>query len=350
MDVSNDDGAWAKEAADALPRAEHVVSAPDELPMWYADMADPVEDPEAPFSWVRTHARQLAQIRLVAQRGSTRHLTGHGGDELFSALPAYLHSFLRSNPFAALPHIRATSALLRWKRVPTLRAMWDNQTYGTWLASLADSLTARIPGSSSPDVGWGTGVRMPIWASTEAVDTVRSALRSCAAAEPLAPQRGQHTALEQIRECGSMMRQIDRVTSQHGVSWHAPYADDRVVEAALSIRLADRAVASPYKPPLTAAMRGIVPERILGRPTKAEFSAEAYAGLQRHKRELAGLCDDLHLARLGLVDAEALRSAVLGLHSGSLTMIPLDATFACESWLRFLSSTPTPTALSGGPR
>ncbi|WP_411146505.1 hypothetical protein [Streptomyces sp. x-80] len=37
------------------------------------------------------------------------------------------------------------------------------------------------------------------------------------------------------------MRPVARLTSALGVSWHAPYVDERVVEAALSLRLSDRA-------------------------------------------------------------------------------------------------------------
>ncbi|MDJ1134869.1 asparagine synthase-related protein [Streptomyces iconiensis] len=349
MDPAHDDAPWALEAAALLPRAEHLVSAPDALPHWYAGLADRVEDQEGPDPIVRASSRQLAQIDLVAGRGSTRHLTGHGGDELFSALPAYLHSMVRSNPVAAVPHIRATAAMARWKRVPTLRALWSNASFGESLVGLADSLTARIS-SAGPDFGWGVGVRMPAWASADALDLVRQALRSCATVQPLAPQRGQHAVLEQVRACGSMMRRVDRLTARRGVTWHAPYVDDRVVEAAMSIRLADRAVTSSYKPPLAAAMRGTVPARILGRSTKAEFSAEAYAGLRRHKHELAALCDDLELARLGLVDAGGLRKAVLGLHPGALTMIPLDGTLACESWLRSVPAATSLSVLSGGAR
>ncbi|MFI1890686.1 asparagine synthase-related protein [Streptomyces jumonjinensis] len=349
-DPAHDDWLWAERAAAELRGAEHLVTAPEDMPRWYADLAVPNEDPEAPSPLIRTQARQLAQVQQVAERGSTRHVTGHGGDELFAALPTYLHDLARSRPMAAPRHIRRAAALYRWKRLPTLRALLDARPYGQWLAASADSLTAAPPLPGEPTLGWGGGVRMPSWATPTAVETVRRMFRSCADAEPLARQRGQHSALEMARECGSAVRRVDRLTSRHGVAWHAPYVDDRVVEAALSISLADRARTTPYKPPLTAAMRGIVPDRILGRPTKAEFSAEAYAGLQRHKRELAELCDDLRLARMGLVDPEALRAAILGLHISARSLIPLDATLACESWLRSIPASKSTTRFPGGRR
>lgn len=121
-----------------------------------------------------------------------------------------------------------------------------------------------------------------------------------------------------------------------------------MIEAALSIRLEDCASPEQYKPALTAAMRGVVPDPILGRSTKAEYSAEAYAGLRQHREALLELCDDMRLARLGLVDGDAFRSALLGLHTSSLTMIPLISTLGCELWLRSLPATPEATVPSGG--
>ncbi|GGT76022.1 asparagine synthase [Streptomyces atratus] len=349
-DSANDDQTWAEQAAAALPGAEHVVTHPDDLPLWYEDLMTPTEDAEGPFAWIRTQAQQLAQVRQAVAQGSSHHLTGHGGDELFAALPTYLHTLARTSPRRAWRLTRSHAAMFRWKSGPTLCALADNRSYGTWLAAAVDDLAAPPPRNSRPDFGWGVSFRMPAWATPDAVETVRGMLRDAALTEPLAPQRGQHLALEMAQECGNTIRRVSRMTSSLGVAWHAPFVDDRVVEAALSIRLLDRAETAQYKPPLAAAMRGIVPDRILGRPTKAEFSAEAYAGLRRHKHHLAELCDHLHLADKGLVDPDAFRAGLLGLHPGSLTMIPLDATLACESWLRSVTTTAPSPALPGGHR
>jgi asparagine synthase (glutamine-hydrolysing) len=119
------------------------------------------------------------------------------------------------------------------------------------------------------------------------------------------------------------------------VRWHAPFVDDRVIEAALAIRFEDTTMPDRYKPALTTAMRGIVPEPILGRATKSEYSAEAYDSLRRHRAELLELCGDgMRLARLGLVDASRLRRTLEALPPSSLTLMPLISTFACETWLR----------------
>ncbi|MGX2998862.1 asparagine synthase-related protein [Streptomyces sp. JNUCC 64] len=343
LDPANDedDGHWARVAARALPGAEHVLTPHHTVPSWYEDVTTSAQDPEGPFPSLRTQAQQLAQVRLMAEHGSTRHLTGHGGDELFTALPAHLHSHARTDPLAALPHLRATAALQRWGTLATLTALGRDQPYHRWLAGLATTLTSWPPRPGRPDFGWGATVLLPPWATSDAADTVRAALRA-PGARPLAEQRGQHTTLELVRQCGQDIRRLDQFTTRHGVRWHAPYLDDRVLEAVLSLRVADRADTSRAKRPLAEAMRDTAPAGLFERDSKAEFSREAYTGLKRHRHTLAALCDDLRLARLGLVDADALREAILGLHPRSLAFGPLDRTLACEVWLRSLPAPALP--------
>jgi len=110
------------------------------------------------------------------------------------------------------------------------------------------------------------------------------------------------------------------------------------VVTTLAIRVEDRAAWGKYKPVLKAAMRGQVPDEILERRTKGEYSAEEYDGLQRNRQPLLEMCEDLQLSRLGLVDAAPLRAALSSLSPDTQQLTPLQTTLACESWLRSPSS------------
>ncbi|SHN47902.1 asparagine synthase-related protein [Cryptosporangium aurantiacum] len=338
-DLANDDAAWSARAAAKLPRARHVVIPPSEVPLNFAGLTTDRTDPEAPFAWIRGRAIMGLQARRLAELGSTVHLTGHGGDELFYALPMYDHTVIRQQPVRYLQTLRMHQALRRWSVPKTLRQLWDNRSYGRWLADAGRALGAPPTRQAIPCSDWGVAITLPPWATPDAVTTMRDALLGSAhTCAPLHPLRGQHVVLQTVRECGASIRQVNRLTSAHGVSWHAPYLDDRVVEAVLAVRIADRAEPRSYKAVLGAAMRGIVPPELLGRPSKAEYSADVYAGLKRHRPELLELCDGMRLAELGLVDAGMFRSAVLGLHPTSRTLIPLFRTLACETWLRSISA------------
>ncbi len=87
-------------------------------------------------------------------------------------------------------------------------------------------------------------------------------------------------------------------------------------------------------------MRGVVPDDFLARRDKGEFSAETFRGIERNRDRILDLCEDSLLARLGLVDPDAFRSAVLNPGPMSHHLQPIQTTVACESWLRAHPRTP----------
>ncbi|QLE73260.1 hypothetical protein FGW37_18205 [Streptomyces rectiverticillatus] len=307
---------------------------------------------DEPGAWVRDAARFAKLSALMTVRGSRLHMFGGGGDELFTAPAPHLHDLLRSRPlaaFAALAAVRRKHAGSR--RVPLLPALGglaDRSNFPQWLTAWADSLVrpAAFPAGNVPSMAWGPDLRMPSWATADAVLAVRGLLREAAAAapEPLHAQRGQHEALASVRAVGRGVRQLDQVTSARGLEYAAPYLDDGVIEAALSVRVDERSAPGRHKPVLAAALRGIVPDPVRGRPTKGEFGADLhtdlyadlYAGLRHNRARLVALFEDSLLARAGLVDGAALRASLLGLHPVPEPLRPLDTTLGCELWLRSL--------------
>jgi len=338
LDPTNDDHRWADECAGQLSVARHIVIPRGSAPGWYQDSTAVDPDTEGPFRFVRTRATTEHLARLVASAGSTRHLQGTGGDELFWPQLLTLQALARRYPLKAIPHIRAAKSLGRWSLVTTARNLTRQTSYSRWLATAADQLG--LPRSEASDPDWESLPKMPPWATPDAVDAART-LMSLAAKQdpqPLAEPTVQHEMLRLMQVNGNATRQASRVTSRMGVSIEAPFLDDRVIEVAMSIRFDERMAVGKYKPLLAAAMRGIVPDHALERKTKGDYSADLFSGLRRHRRELIEhLCDDSNLTRLGLVDRDSLRAVLLGLHPDTRPLMPLDATLACESWLRSVS-------------
>jgi len=337
-DPGSDDDLWARRAGKELPGAEHLVFGYHEAPLIYAKIANAEGNPEGPYRWVRSRGRHVHLAGLLAERGCRLHLAGHGGDELFGAFPSYLHAIVRSNPLIAARHARGYRALRRWPAWHTLRALNDGATFTEWLTAVAGRLTAPPLASTTPYFGWGWPIRMPPWASSAAVEATSSLLRNKAAEipAPLAGSRAQHEVLQQIRACGRTMSQVATLVVDRGagVQLAAPYLDDRVIEAALAVQLHERMTPWQYKPLLAAAMRGVVPDEILGRTTKGDFTADVYAGLKRHRAALLELFADSALAQRGRIDGDALHAAIVGVHLTFTTLIPLEQTVACEIWLR----------------
>ncbi|MEU4208423.1 asparagine synthase-related protein [Streptomyces sp. NPDC026206] len=349
LDPGNDDAAWAALATAGLPGIEHVTPSRDQWPLWYSDLTGPSSIPtEEPGAWVRDGARIAALAGLMTGRGSRLHMMGGGGDELFTSPPPHLHDYVRSRPLAAFARIRTQRASQHWPLWQVLRQLADRRTFSQWMAAWADSLTDPEPPSAAlarcaPSAAWGMDLRMPPWATPDAVRAVQSLLREAAdAAEPLAPQRGQHAALSYVRAGGHGIRQLDQVFSRTGLEYAAPYLDDGVIEAALAIRVSERTTPGRYKPVLAAAMRGIVPAPLLQRATKGEYSTDFHVGLRRNRASLVELFDDSQLARAGLIDAAAIRTSLLGVHPTPDALRSLGPTLGSETWLRARPGRPGP--------
>ncbi|MGW4794945.1 asparagine synthase-related protein, partial [Nonomuraea sp. NPDC004297] len=112
-DPAHDDAAWAAKAAAHLD-AEHVVTAPGELPTWFAGVAEPIAGLDEPLGAVSSLHEIRAVAALLARHGASAHLSGFGGDELTLTGDGYLHDLARIRPLALWPRLRQVRARRRW--------------------------------------------------------------------------------------------------------------------------------------------------------------------------------------------------------------------------------------------
>ncbi|MFF4801248.1 lasso peptide isopeptide bond-forming cyclase [Streptomyces sp. NPDC001351] len=336
-DPADTDLYWAELAAGHLPDVEHVVWDADASPLVYEDLLGIDDLLDEPTIGVMDRSRALHHLPALAARGSRVHLTGIGGDHVAWCSEAYYHRLARTRPLLALRQLRGFRALWHWPLGGTVRALADSRTYGGWLADASRRLRDPSPASVASGLGWGMEPRLFGWVTPDAERLARRALLDAAAtAAPLHPDRGMHVDLEQIRSTMRVIRQWDRMATRAGLPMAHPFLDDRVIEAFLAVRPGERVTPWAYKPVLTAAMRGLVPEECLRRTTKAAASMDAANGLRDHRADLLALWEDSHLARLGLVDGAELRRLALRPASKGLSDAILYSTIAAEVWLRGL--------------
>nr|WP_240449327.1 asparagine synthase-related protein [Streptomyces harenosi] len=345
-DPANDDAAFARRAGGFLPHAESLVLSRSQVPYSFAGQLALDDDLEAPYPWRRVRAVAARVAGELAERGVPVHMTGHGGDELFYPAPSFFHALAHARPLRSVRDLRVARSMYRWPLGALVRTLLHRPTYSQWLHTASRTLTTPVAGPTEPFPGWGFYPRLPAWATGEAVGICRGLLREAAerGAAPLSRRPAQHETLQAARQCGTRIRLTDRLTARSGVAYHAPYLDDEVLRAALSVRIEDRSHPHRTKPVLATAMRGIVPDPVLDRTTRGEFSAEVYTGTRRHLGELLELADDMRLARLGLVDGAAVRSVLLSPHPMARTFTPMVSTLACEAWLRSVEAAGARTA------
>ncbi|MGW2830212.1 lasso peptide isopeptide bond-forming cyclase [Streptomyces sp. NPDC001286] len=342
-DPADTDLQWAQRAMQHLPDVEHVVWDADASPLVYDDLLGIDDLLDEPTIGVMDRSRVLHHLPDLAARGSRVHLTGIGGDHVAWCSEAYYHRLLRTSPLFALRQLRGFRALWQWPLDGTVRALADSRPYGAWLADAARRLRDPSPAPVATALGWGMAPRLFDWVTPRAEHMARRALLDAArTASPLHPDRGVHADLEQIRSCTRVIRQWDRMAARAGLPMASPFLDDRVIEACLAVRPGERVSPWRYKPALSAAMRGIVPEECLRRSNKATASMDAANGLRDHRADLLALWEDSRLEELGLVDGAALRRLALRPASHGLSQAVLYSTIAAEVWLRGLARARSP--------
>ncbi|MDX3227630.1 asparagine synthase-related protein [Streptomyces sp. ME19-01-6] len=339
VDARNDEAEWAAQAARALPEATHLVVGQRETPDWFAGIGPLRLAAQEPGSWTRDVAKLGDILRRVQARGSRLHLGGGVGDELFTPSPSHWIDTLTKHPRLVLQRARRQRLDWRVSRWAVLRALTDRRGYRQWLLETADHLTAQHAHEPADQLGWQPVPRMPAWASPQAARSARDVLREAAerCPGPLAPQRSVHAVLHQVREGGNTVRLINK--SLPGPDLALPYTDDAVVAAATSARPEEAAAPGRFKPLLTAAMAGIVPEKVLRRTTKGPYYADFYRALHRQRGEMLTLLDGSLLAEAGLIDPDRLRG-VAHAHASMADLAPLMSTVGCEIWLRSHERTP----------
>ncbi|GII95025.1 asparagine synthase-related protein [Sinosporangium siamense] len=337
-ETTSEDLSWATIAAGEMAGVEHDIMPADDMPLVYAGVSEVHDRLDEPSTAIASRARVVAMVRRFAERGSRVHLTGHGGDHLFIGVPTHFHGQLAVRPVEAFRRLRAFAALFGWSNTALARAMADRRDYRRWCAGHINPAVGPLD-IRTPLLGWMIPPTVPPWVTREGRRLLGGLLREMGRdSSPLSPDRGMHAELESLSDGVRLVRAMNHMVVNTGVPAAMPYFDDRVVEAVLRVRPEARVTPWTYKPLLGAAMRGIVPDRVLSRSSKDRGSLDLARGLRVHRDELASLWENSRLGELGLVDARMLRDLAVNPSTPGLDGGSLDSTIGCEVWLRGLEA------------
>jgi asparagine synthase (glutamine-hydrolysing) len=340
-DPGDDDAEWVARAVTDLPGLTREILPRQEMPLVYDGIATAGPALDRPFIGIIDRAKMLAGLDRLRPYRPRVHLTGLGGDEVAQGTANYLPGLVRAHPLIALDRLRGFRAQGRWPLRGTLR-MFRPRSYHACLADIAAFLGGATVVTGFPALDWVWPPRLPAWVTPRAAALVVAAFEAALdTATPLAGTRDQHGDMMTIRSGAAVARSFAQLVAGTGIPLAAPFLDDRVVEACLAVRAADRTTPWEYKPLLKEAMRTVVPAGLLRRVTKAEGSAEEAGGLRANHAELTALCEGSRLAEAGLVDAAKLRAGCRYSPAPDRPHEPLQQTFAGEVWLRAVGDNPT---------
>lgn len=331
---------YAQHAASLYPNISSVVLESKEFPVAYSNLDEvPLTDEPAPVA--TTLGRFRYGMEVVRSKGSQLHLSGEGGDAVLLAPYSYLADLVRHAQLGTL--IRHA---LGWAQVKSLSpvALISNAvklgttSYRRWLLQETQQLmTGQTPHQKIRKIlGWSGPPGFASWYTQETIDLVIHQLEKYAAgAKPFSNQPGQHGALENIYVMGRSSRILQQIAEIHGVNLDVPYLDLLVIDACLCARTEERTNPFMFKPLLYRALRHDLPESVLTRTTKGDYTPDLFDGIRQNITTVNELLQTSRLADMGLIEIEKFRANVeqfsMGLHVG---LWQFNNTLETEFWLR----------------
>ena len=132
---------------------------------------------------------------------------------------------------------------------------------------------------------------------------------------------------------------LERSLSNYHVDVRYPFLDRRLFEFALAIPFDQKVRSQETRSVVRRALKGMIPEEIRLRTTKAGPDEAFYRAIAREWPTLSRMCRDLRAADYGFVDAQRFTEALgRARHGETKSTVLLAATIALEFWLRSLET------------
>ena len=310
---------------------------------------DAVWHVEAPFvdeQWNTT----VALFEAVQRRGCRVLLTGHWGDQMLFD-QAYLVDLVRGLAWRqAMAHLGEyrrwfTDADPRWF---TRRFALDLVKYSL-PARLLPVLRRLRPRSPSA------------WYGNRLKQHARPWRRGASGSPPAGASAHARSLYEQARSAYHVlcMEWNNKVAAAHGLEMAFPFLDRDLVALLMGLPGEAQTWQGVPKALLREAMRGVLPDAIVRRTWKADFTDLVNEGMERDFFPVVGAVADGLAAQLGYLDRNAIREDVERVHEGlrsasAAAAWKLSDALGLELWLQAFWAKETwatdPAEHKGGPR
>ncbi|MFZ2176899.1 MAG: asparagine synthase-related protein [Rhodococcus sp. (in: high G+C Gram-positive bacteria)] len=337
-DEFNSDVGWAQELTSHLSLDSHTFLQPEQLPLEYDDLAAAaayrLDEPSIAIS---SHSRLNTVTDLARGLNSQVHFTGYGGDQVFIPNAALCRDLFASSPMRALALLRAYRSMYRWKRTAAVQQFMRPGPYRSWIQQRYLSSESR--NFHAAMMTWGAQGILPGWMSDEARESILTRVHDHPEIDSLERTPGKHMELSSIYEISGVVRGLSDIAATHsGLPVVAPLLDDRLIDAALAVRIEDRMNPYQYKPLLSASFKDILPSSVQRRTTKGAHNTDKAYGLLRNAKAIREYMADSLLVDVGIVDPQKLQPLLQQPDTPLFDNNDLAMTVACEAWLRSLTT------------
>jgi asparagine synthase (glutamine-hydrolysing) len=292
---------------------------------------------DEPHPWLCRLGSLDAMDAVAARAGAATVMTGLGADEMLDMHPAYLADLLRSGRLWS-----AWSEAKRWARAEGSNA-WHQlrlDGFGNLLpAPMRMGLRTWLRGGHAP---WGRQTQWTIapWIGHDfarRLDLRGRILANVHAIHGACRPAALSIALWSIRQGYGDFYRLN-TAAPRGMMLTHPFRDPRVYSLGLGIQARARPQpGSGQKPILAAALRGILPDCILNRPSKGHFNEAYFLGLSRNLGRMEALVKEAPVDDLGFLDKatllDGLQRAALGNAGDAPSLSAMDRTLALLLWV-----------------
>jgi asparagine synthase (glutamine-hydrolysing) len=292
----------------------HLVSGSDaDLPYQSIDVLA-----EEPHSSAVAMGSMKARLKVAAKLGSDLHLVGEGGDIVLAAPAAYLADLGRQRDLSRLwrhclgwARIRNRSPMSLLSRAIAVSRTSRSKAFADLAGQIAQGRPAGAVTWEKENIAYWT-VPHADWLTRPARRTLAEHVHACASRLSRVDDSsvGDVVTSSRLRLQALTQRAVRTAGAQFGVAVHAPYLDTNVVQACLTLSASRRASVTTPKPLLRAALSGLVPDLVLTRPTKGDYTADAYQGIRRAAPVLRRLLENPATADHGLIEPAPIRQTI----------------------------------------
>ncbi|WP_028775514.1 asparagine synthase-related protein [Shimazuella kribbensis] len=299
-------GKLVKEQSDI----SHAVFSQGEIPSIYSNMDNIFSDSPIPFYWSASQAEWV--INWAKKAGSDIHFSGEGGDTVLGADYTYLIDLVQNRKWREfLDHARG------WAKEKK-QSPW-NWILGTVLRSF------NLPFHCKQRHPLSTTYNQADWIiPSKKIEHYR-----------FSKNLGLSQTLKGIHYLGYVAHGLKNLAEQQEVSICFPYLDHNVIQICMKVALSDKMNPYELKPLLKRAFQNQLPEYLLNRNTKGDYTSDVYQGMEENLSWFQENFQEMFLADMGLIDVQKFQKCFIRLMNGVPVKLPeFHHTLSLEMWLR----------------
>lgn len=306
----NEDGQIARKIADKQENIQHFQYKQDEFSSIFSDMDKIYTDYPISFYWSASDTKKI--LSWAKKNKSDIHFSGEGGDTVLGADFTYLVDLIHQG---------------KWKTFISHAIGWaDKKKQSPWRwINASIRLAFHIP--------YNPNQKHPLYSINNQVDWFN--FPNIVNKGRYSKRQGISDTLAGIHYLGYVSHGLKDLAEQEQVKLCVPYFDHNVIRICMRVRSEEKMNPYVLKPLLKRAFENELPQCLLNRNTKGDYTPDVYEGMKKNFSWFQDNFRTMYLADLGLVDLRKFRECFNRLEMGvPIKLMKFQHTLSLEMWLR----------------